>query len=216
MLSLSMPIFLAVRPAEGRGWIGDWSPGIGDPSAVGWITVALYLLAAWVCLRSARWSRAAHPLASPGVWEARVWTVFAAVLLALGINKQLDLQTAFSEAMQSLAKGEGWYGARRQYQLAFIVAIALLALSAGVALIVLTRRLDRAVKLGSLGMVFLLAFVVVRAASFHHVHSLNGLPRARLLGLRANSILEIGSIGILIAGGALRRRRLIDAGKPLQ
>src|SRR5262245_10532966 len=41
----------AVRPAGGRGWVGNWSPGIGDPSVVGWVTVVLYFFAALICLR---------------------------------------------------------------------------------------------------------------------------------------------------------------------
>jgi hypothetical protein len=207
-----MPTLLAVRPLEGQCLIGDWSPGIGDPSAAGWITVVLYLLAAWICLQCARRSLAADAYTPPGGRETLVWAVFAAVLLALGINKQLDLQTAFTEVMRALARGEGWYEARRQYQFAFIVAIVVLAVSAGVALTAFTRRLDRTVNLGALGMVFLLAFVVVRAASFHHV---GGMLRGRILHLRATSILEVSGIGILITGGVLRLRRPIDAGKPL-
>jgi hypothetical protein len=128
------------------------------------------------------------------------------------MNKQLDLQTALTEFMRGLAREQGWYEARRQYQFAFIGAVVVFALSAGVALIALTRRLDRAVQFGALGMVFLLAFVTVRAMSFQHV---DGVLRARTLRLRVNWILEIGGIGILIVSGAFRMRRLIDAGKPL-
>jgi hypothetical protein len=127
MLSLSMPILLAARPVEGQGWIGHWSPGIGDPSPVGWLTVVLYLLAAWICLLCARRSRAASPHAPPGRWERRLWAAFAVVLLALGLNKQLDLQTAFTEVMRGLAREEGWYEARHQYQFAFIGALVVLA-----------------------------------------------------------------------------------------
>jgi hypothetical protein len=76
----------------------------------------------------------------------------------------------------------------------------------------LTRRLSCAVKFGALGMAFLLAFVTVRAMSFHHVDALLG---TRVLQIRVNWMLEIGGIGILITGGVLRLRRLIDAGNPL-
>jgi len=74
-----------------------------------------------------------------------------------------------------------------------------------------TRRLDRAVRLGAFGMVLVLAFVAARATSFHHVDELLG---TRALYLRVNWILEIGGIAVVIAGGAARRRRLIDTGKP--
>ena len=34
-----------------QGLIGNWSPGIGDPSIGGWLTVLLYAAAAWATLR---------------------------------------------------------------------------------------------------------------------------------------------------------------------
>jgi len=32
------------------GWIGNWSPGIGDPTAGVWLTGAIYVWAAWVAV----------------------------------------------------------------------------------------------------------------------------------------------------------------------
>jgi hypothetical protein len=171
---------------------------------MGWVTVALYLLAAWTCFLCARRSRAAVAQAPSDCWEPRLWALFALVLLALGINKQLDLQTAFTEVMRGLAKEEGWYEARRHYQHAFIAALAVVAACAGVAVAFMTRWLDRTVQLGAFGIAFLLTFVTVRAMSFHHVDALLG---TRVLQARLNWIFEIGGISILILGSALRLRR---------
>lgn len=68
MPTVTMPLLAAARPVEGQGWIGHWSPGIGDPCVMGWI------------------------------------------------NKQRDLQSAFTEVMRVVAREQGWYEARRQYQ----------------------------------------------------------------------------------------------------
>lgn len=203
MLTVVMPLPLVAEPVEGQGWIGHWSPGIGDPSPMGWVAVVLYFVAAWLCFLSARRSRALDPYASPGRWEPRLWTLFAVVLLALGINKQLDLQSAFTEVMRVVAREQGWYESRLQYQYAFIGAAAVLATSAGIALIAATWRLGRALKLAALGLVFVLAFVTVRAMSFHHVDALIG---TRVLNVRVNWIFEIGGIAVVIAGAVLGLR----------
>ena len=88
-----------------------------------------------------------------------------------------------------------------RYPFAFIGAVVVFAASAGSALMAVTRRLDRAVKLGTLGMVLVLAFVAARATSFHPMDELIGL---RVLYLWVNWILEIGGIAVVIAGGAAR------------
>jgi len=32
---------------------GKWIPGIGDPTIIGWITVAVYFIVALICLKAA-------------------------------------------------------------------------------------------------------------------------------------------------------------------
>jgi hypothetical protein len=150
--TVTMPLLAAARPVEGQGWIGHWSPGIGDPSVMGWVTVALYLVAAWLCFLCSRRSRVLARRGSDARWEPRLWGLFALFLLALGINKQLDLQSAFTEVMRVVAREQGWYEARRQYQYAFIGAVAVLAAFAGTALIAAAWRLGRALKLAALGL----------------------------------------------------------------
>lgn len=211
MPTVAMPLLLAAKPVEGQGWVGHWSPGIGDPSAMGWVTVALYLVAAWLCFLCSRRSRVLARRSSDGRWEPRLWALFAVVLLALGINKQLDLQSAFTEMMRVVAREQGWYEARRQYQYAFIGAVAVLAAVVGTALIAAVWRLGRALKLAAVGLVFVLAFVAVRAMSFHHVDALIG---TRVLNVRVNWMFEIGGIAVVIAGAVLGLRGRAGARRP--
>ena len=86
----------------------------------------------------------------------------------------------------------------------------MLAASAGAALVAVTRRLDRAVELAALGLLFVLAFVTVRAMSFHHADALLG---TRMLRVRLIWMLEVGGIATVIVGSALRLRRFTGAGE---
>src|SRR3569833_3825399 len=97
------PIFLGFTDAD------HWRPGIGDPTVVGWVTVIAYAVAAVLCLQSAL--RILHVKdAGPRVV---FWSVLAVIMLLLGINKQLDLQTWFTLEGKKLALSEGWYNHRR-------------------------------------------------------------------------------------------------------
>lgn len=187
----------AAPPAVVTGWIGHWSPGIGDPTPVGWLTVVAYALAAWQCLRLAR--STAVPM--PGR-EAALWWMLGIGLCALCVNKQLDLQSALTEIGRVIARYQGWYAERREVQREFMIGIAGVATLAMVALGLLARRAPRPTLLALSGSVCLLAFIVIRAASFHHFDRFIG---SAYLGLRANWILELGGIGIILAGARWRR-----------
>src|SRR6478752_323958 len=99
----------------------NWSPKIGDPTIGGWVTVMLYLLTAGSCWISAR-ELVLEDIASN---ERRAWWAISALFLALGVNKQLDLQSALTEAGRVLASVQGWYAQRALVQLAFIVVVAI-------------------------------------------------------------------------------------------
>ena len=185
------------------GLVGRWSPGIGDPTFVGWLTVVLYFVTAWSCLRSAR--RLSGPMA--GLGEARreraFWSVLALLFLALGINKQLDLQSLLTEVGRMLARDEGWYESRGQVQLVFILAVGALGVAAAAAGIYAVRRATLGARIAAGGAALVMAFVVIRAASFHHV---DRFIDSRWVGLRANWVVELGGIAIVL-GGAIAQQR---------
>lgn len=180
---------------EESGWVGRWSPGIGDPTVAGWVTVVAYACAVFLCARAYRRCKLNSELGG----ERRTWALLAAGLLALGFNKQLDLQTALTEAARGLARQQGWYAHRRPVQAAFVIGVALLGVLTAVWMWRQARKGSLALRHALFGAVVLTAFVVIRAASFHHVDSLLG---ESLAGLRLNVIFELGGIGWAAYGAA--------------
>lgn len=183
-------------PAD--GWIGHWSPGIGDPSLMGWLTVIFYAVGAWQCYRLA--ARHSRPLPDR---ERKLWWILALGLLALGINKQLDLQSALTEIGRIVAVHQGWFDRRYEVQRQFVYGVAAFAGLTAMAGAYFSRRAPRATTCAFVGGVLLLAFVVMRAASFHHFDDFIG---SRFLGLRMNWIMEIGGIWIIIGSAHWRTR----------
>jgi hypothetical protein len=173
----------------------DWVPSIGDPTLGGWITVALYAVAtigAWLTARHVR----------DNARERRIWRAIAVLFLVLGINKQLDLQTALTEIGRALALSEGWYKQRQLVQVDFIVAVALACAVGAATLLVWARRAPPATWLALGGVILVIGFVLIRAASFHHI---DRFIRSAVFGMRWNWILEMGGIGVVIMASHWRR-----------
>lgn len=175
-----------------------WQPRIGDPTWQGWATVLLYLVAMILALQA---SRAAFP-ATTRSRERAFWWLTAAILGALAVNKQMDLQSALTAMGRCLAHAQGWYGQRHVVQLAFLMGLALLSVVFLAALLRSMRGSWTRSALPVTGLVFVCTFVLMRAAGFHHMDRLLGVP-VPVLGLRTNTALEWTG-PILIVLGALR------------
>ena len=180
----------------------NWSPLIGDPTVGGWLTVILYLLASVSCWRAAR-KVGARDINT--LQERRGWQFISVLFLALGINKQLDLQSAMTEAGRVVANIQGWYAQRALVQLAFIVVVAITCTIVGVALMIWARRARLPARLALIGTVLVLFFVLIRAASFHHV---DRFIRTEILGLRWNWILEMGGIALVLVASGWQQHQL--------
>jgi hypothetical protein len=118
----------------------------------------------------------------------------------LGLNKQLDLQTWFTNTIKEIAWIGGWYEAGRAMQVWFIGGLALVGMVAGIGLLWYMRRVWRHYWLLSLGVLFIARFVVVRAAGFYGVD----LPRLSQFtgGVQINWLLEfLGASIISVAAG---------------
>ncbi len=185
-LSSSLPPGLAL--------IGErWSPGIGDPSVIGWLTVVAYFGCFWLCLRAKRSAKAAS--APRRVQMA--WLILAVGTFLLGINKQLDLQTFLTQVGKDMAKEGGWYRDRRVVQVWFIRGILVAGTAALLAGGWAMREHLRHFLLPGIGAVFIVSFVMIRASSFHHV---DGFLSSAPGGLRMNWLLELGGIGLMARG----------------
>jgi hypothetical protein len=172
----------------------NWTPGIGDPSVGGWLTVLLYFLAVVSCWRTARHSQ---------LLDKKIWYVISISFLVLGTNKQLDLQTALTELGRVLASQEGWYGQRGTVQLYFVIAVALIFCWAIIALLVWARHSPLPTWLALVGTTSVIGYVLIRAASFHHIDRFIG---STVLGFRWNWILEISGISVVLLASWWRRR----------
>jgi len=175
---------------------GRWEPGIGDPTVLGWVTVAAYLAAALFAFRRAL-TVGTRTAGSERAGRLLLWWGLVALLLLLGINKQLDLQSWFTSVGRDLARSQGWYERRSGVQLAFIAGISAAALGGLAGSAWAIRRSWRRDGLAFTGAVFLVAFIVVRAASFHNIDRFLGFSPG---GVRMNWILELGGIALILAG----------------
>ncbi len=196
-----------------------WRPGIGDPTAVGWITVVAYFAACYLCLRAfAREKKGpTRPLTQtiPAVLRvlrkhsrnpplpakrAGLWLLLASIMFGLGINKQLDLQSLVTDLGRVFAYLTGVYSERRLFQVAFMLVIGGCCLVVATSLWRRTRGELRDFRLSLIGLCLLLAFIFVRASSFHGLDVFIGLS---WVGLRMNAVLELSGI-FLVAAGTLR------------
>ena len=181
---------------------GSWHAGIGDPTLLGWITVLAYCLATLRCVVKAFGYNKNED-------SYHFWVYLALFLLLLAINKQLDLQSWFTQAMRTLAQAHGWYENRKSLQLLFIVFLGV-----GMLFTLLSIRLYLAQSwhnypLTWIGIVLLSTFILMRAASFSHIDQMIHYP---ILGIKLNGVMEIGSIALIIFGSYFNKmpRRIIS------
>ncbi len=180
---------------------GKWKPGIGDPSIFGWITVAAYLIAFVLCLRTGFADRKLLKTGRKDI-APLFWFALAGVLLLLGINKQLDLQTLLTEQIRLIARQRGWLAYKQQLEQWFIMTLTLVGIVLLTSMVWSTRRALKRVWLAIVGATFLVVFILVRASSFHHVDQWLGLP---LGAANRNVALELGGICIVAIAAFLCR-----------
>lgn len=170
---------------------GDrWHAGIGDPTVFGWLTVLAYILAIYFCAKKAKsFEQLDH---DSGFWYGL--TVF---LILLGINKQLDLQTWFTQTIKDNALAHGWYVHRRPVQIIFLMMLGLGFFIVLISLQLFLTNSWRRYRLAWLGITLLCTFILMRASSFHHF---DVFIDHKILGLTVNEMLENGAILLIILG----------------
>ncbi|MBK8988856.1 MAG: hypothetical protein IPM39_22735 [Chloroflexi bacterium] len=177
----------------------------GDPTLLGWLTTAVYLLTAVLCFLCALSVRQIFPNTDPRP-HGLIWAGLALALLFLGLNKQLDLQTWFTSTIKGIAWEQGWYEYGQRAQVLFLLVFAAVGLVVVVVIGWSVRRYWRNYIFLLLGLVAILRFVGVRIASFYGIY----LPELSRFtgGIRINWLLEL--IGALLIAAAalvnLRRR----------
>lgn len=178
-----------IAPPMGLSPWEYWHKAIADADAADWITVAAYGLAAWLS-----WRASTHVRTDAARIEQYFWQVSAAALIALGINELLDLQALLTGLAKAHAQANGWYEGRRQVQYIFVIALAVVAVAATALLTWWTRRMPNPIRWAMLGFASIGAFIVVRAASFHHIDDLLG---SGWQAFNLGSIQEMAGIAII-------------------
>ncbi len=175
----------------GMNFLNDlhWRPTIGDPSAMGWFTVAAYAVGAILAARA--WLGT----------KQRIWLAVALGMAALCVNKQLDLQSLFTDIGRVVAYREGWYERRREFQKWFVLGAIAGAGIVGGCFIWRFHGFWLRHKLLTAGLLFLLTFIAVRAISIHHFDT---FLKVKLLGVKMNWALELAGIS-LVSVAAVRK-----------
>jgi len=101
-----------------------------------------------------------------------------------------------------LAHYEGWYEQRQFVQLVFIALVAMTCLIAAITLLLWARNSPIPTKLALIGTTMVLGYVLIRAASFHHVDRFIG---QKILGLRWNWVLEMSGISFVLLASQWRQ-----------
>lgn len=172
--------------------MAGWHLGIGDPTPLGWVATLAYGFSAILCWGASR----------RGITHAQTifWILVAAIMLLLGINKQLDFQSLLVVEGRKMALEQGWFEARREIQAMFV----LVAGTAGLMLCLLLGRRSRlggrATKICLSGLSLIAVFVFLRAALFNH------FPLPHLLFRLAQSgaeFLELAGLAVIASAAAL-------------
>lgn len=148
---------------------------MGDPTPLGWTITIAYGATAMCCWRAARHGphtprRGSHT-GGRAAWPAiaRLWIALAAVLVLLGLNKQLDLQTMLTAAVRDAAKQQGWYADRRPVQIAAVVGSLVLVVVIGALIARALRGELRRLWPAVAGVAVLGAYAAMRTTSLHEL-----------------------------------------------
>ncbi len=188
----SMACWLLAGGADG------WRPSIGDPDRAGWVIFVAYGVASFACYRA--WRASSSAVLRPafrsvdaarrdrrlGAW----WLCLCLTMLALGINKQLDLQTLLIQVGRELAHRHGWHEARQSIKAAVVASLAVGCATLALAWMVALRSSLPRGGLSLAGVVVLAGFVVLRAAQLELMSALH-------VGHRLRSVLELSGIALV-------------------
>lgn len=173
--------------------LSEWSSSIGQADVADWVTVAAYLFAAITSVRAAHYA-----LLQCQECDMLFWRITAVLLILLGINEVLDAQTLLTSLGRAYVKANGWYGGHRWLQYGFVIALGVAAVFGGIVMLWLTRNSHVSVRLALVGLGFIGLFILLRAASIHH---LDDLLRSGAPEFSWGSLQEMAGI-LLVAGAA--------------
>ncbi len=173
--------------------MGSWRPGFHDDFFIGWLITGSYFACALMAAFIATFHKHLEERLATKFWHA-----ISLLMVLLGLNKQLALQMLLTEMGRQVAKAQGWYDERRIFQFSFIVVFATMFTAAFIWFAKRYRDSFRRYTLVFCGLFFLLSFVIIRAAAFHHFDE---VIQYDLHGFKMNWLLELAGIYMIILAG---------------
>ena len=169
--------------------------GVSDPTLFGWLTVLVYFVAVARCITKSKESKFFGG-------NYRFWLYLAALLLLLGINKQLDLHSWFAEIMRDRAQTYGWYKYRQSVLVSLVSLLGFGILSSIISFRLYLANSWRNYKITWAGIIVLLMLVLIQTSSSIYA---DALIKQRGFGFSAfgfsiSAIIEISALILIIIG----------------
>lgn len=185
---------------------GRWQQLRGDSTPMGWLITCGYIIAALLCARRAKAlaSGPGNTLDGHALLVRRgtkLWWGLVAVLVVLGVNKQLDLQILLTDFVRNVARNGDWYWQRRALQQEVLLAMTTIGVGLFIVVAYWLRKIWTSYWVALVGAALLLLYIFLRVVSLHHVDKLLGVGTGPL---RVHALVELCGL-LLIATAALRR-----------
>ena len=140
-----------------------YDPLVGDTTAFGWAATFFYFLTAYSAFRNVR----------AGVWirpaDRRAWSIVCVFQLALGLNKQLDIQSWFQTNLHNLVLYFKAYQYHGTVQVMLFYAGALFAVFSGLLAVPVFIKASALGRAGFIGLGIEACYAVFRAAHFQGI-----------------------------------------------
>jgi hypothetical protein len=181
-------VYLVARISD-----GTVEPRNRRPQFMGWFTAVSCLVCAVVAAFFATYLNQMEESR-----DGRFWLMITVLMLFLGVNKQLDLQSLFAEVGRQISLAQGWYPNRRIVQFSFITVFTTALIGVFLWFTKRHRDLFSRYRFASFGLAFLIGFIVIRASAFHHVDE---VIQYDLHGIKMNWVLALTGILLILAEG---------------
>src|SRR3954470_17280217 len=141
-----------------------WQPGFGDDDLLGWSITIAYFLVALLCTAAFRDEARSYSV-TRRLQRPTFWIVITALMVLLGFNKQLDLQTWVQSTGDSLVVTNGLESHRSGLKILSLLTLGLTGAAIGLAMLLYIGRQWRLYLLAFVGLLYLGVFIVLRAAA---------------------------------------------------
>jgi hypothetical protein len=99
---------------------------------------------------------------------------------------------------RQLANAQDWYDLRRVVQFSFILVLSAASIAAFLWVAIFFRDLHRRFAFAFCGLFFVLSYMIIRAATFHHIDE---VIQYDLHGIKMKWVIELAGIYMIIAAG---------------